>query len=234
MKIGVTGCSHSSPGYGNPWHHYMGQKLNATIIKSSSSGQGNEMNIEKIRYIFENNKDLDFFVVQLTEPSRFVLPIGKCTEKEQHVLQSFNCFNGIKFFSLKHSGNDKQIKESTNADIRFDSFFRDFVYVSDFNTKYKLMHTMMSIQYLADFYQKKLIFFSWFVDVKEIAISINYEHIINKMIILDGYVEKFAKENKLPYIPRNSHYASNEHEIIYNDFIHPQLEKIIKINNTKI
>jgi hypothetical protein len=91
---------------------------------------------------------------------------------------------------------------------------------------------MMSIQYLADYYQKKLIFFSWFVDIKKIATSINYDHVIDKMIILDGYVEKFAKENKVPYIPHNSHYSSNEQEIIYNDFLHPQLEKII--NNTKI
>jgi hypothetical protein len=60
MKIGVGGCSHSSTGYGYPWHKFMGQRYSAKIIKSSTSGGGNEANVEKIKYIFDENPDLDF------------------------------------------------------------------------------------------------------------------------------------------------------------------------------
>ena len=49
MKIGVGGCSHSSAAYGYPLHKFMGQKFSAKIIKSSTSGGGNETNVEKIK-----------------------------------------------------------------------------------------------------------------------------------------------------------------------------------------
>lgn len=88
---------------------------------------------------------------------------------------------------------------------------------------------MMSIQYLANHYNKKMIFVSWFVDVKELAQSIGYEHIIKNMIILDGHVQGFIDENNIPSIPQNGHYDSDAHKIIFNDYIHPQLKELITI-----
>ena len=93
---------------------------------------------------------------------------------------------------------------------------------------------MMSIQYLANHYNKKMIFVSWFVDVKELAESIGYEHIIKNMTILNGHIQGFIDENNIPSIPQNSHYDSDAHEIIFNDYIHPQLKELITITRKVI
>jgi hypothetical protein len=49
------------------------------------------------------------------------------------------------------------------------------------------------------------------------------------MIILDGHIQKFINENNIPSIPQNSHYDSDAHKIIFNDYIHPQLKELITI-----
>ena len=54
MKIGVGGCSNTSVSYGEPWHYYMGQDINCEIVSIFSGAHGNEINIEKIKYILEN------------------------------------------------------------------------------------------------------------------------------------------------------------------------------------
>jgi hypothetical protein len=232
MKIGVGGCSHSSTGYGYPWHKFMGQKYSAEIIKSSSSGGGNEVNVEKIKYIFDNHPDLDFFVLQLTEPSRFVFGMDdfiNSKERRECHLESPTTFNGFKYYTAIGGKNDERLKKRTNIDVKFDQLFKNHIYISDYNTKYKFLHTMMSIQYLANHYNKKIIFVSWFVDVKELAQSVGYQDIIKNMTILDGYVQEFVDKNKIPSIPQNSHYDSDAHEIIFNDYIHPQLKELITI-----
>ncbi len=73
-----------------------------------------------------------------------------------------------------------------------------------------------------------MIFFSWFVDVKKIAHSIGYESIINKMNVLDGCVDTFIKENNVQSLPNDSHYGSESHEMIFNQYIYPQIKDIIK------
>jgi hypothetical protein len=230
MKIGVGGCSHSSSAYGHPWYKFMGDKLGGEIIKSSTSGGGNEINIEKIRYIFDKNPDLDFFVLQLTEPSRFVFGMEDFKsrdEKTSCTLENPTTFNGVKYYTAIGKGNDERLKTRTDIDVKFSQLFLNHIYVSDYNTKYKFLHTLMSIQYLANHYNKKIIFFSWFVDVKELAQSVGYEHIIEKMTILDSYVMDFVKMNKVQAIPNDSHYGSTSHEIIFNDYIYPQLKNLI-------
>lgn len=226
MKIGVGGCSHSSYAYGNPWHHYMGKKLNAEIITSSSSGGGNEINVQKVKYILDSHPDLDLFVLQLTEPSRFDIPIqDRSISIKENVLDTIqpNLFNGNKFYTASHDGNDKRLKELTNCDVKIDQLFKNFIYTSEFNLKYKLINTMMTIQYIANYYKKKFIFFSWFVDVKEIAKSIGYDPIIDDMIVLDGSVNDFIIKNNIKSLPRDSHYGSEAHEIIFNNFLYPQI-----------
>ncbi len=230
MKIGVGGCSHSSSAYGYPWHKFMGRKLDAEIIKSSTSGGGNETNIEKVRYIFKNNPDLDFFVLQLTEPSRFVFGMDdfdNSHEKKSCHLDSPTAFNGVKYYTAIGGNNNDRLKKRTNIDTNFDMLFKNHIYISDYNTTYKFLHTLMSLQFLANHYNKKIIFMSWFVDVKELAQSVGYEDIIKDMTILDGYVQGFINKNKIPSIPQNGHYDTDAHEIIFNDYIYPQLKNLI-------
>jgi hypothetical protein len=230
MKIGVGGCSHSSVDYGDSWHKFMGRKFSAEIVESWTSGGGNETNIEKVKYIFENNPDLDFFVLQLTEPSRFVIGIDDFnypSEKLGNDLKHQTTFNGVKYYTAIGGGNDERLKKRINIDVSFDKLFTNHIYISDFNTKYKFLHTLMSFQYLANHYNKKIIFISWFVDVKEIAQSIGYQDIIKNMTILNGFVEEFIEKNKIPRIPINGHYDTKSQEKIFNDYIYPQLKNLI-------
>lgn len=230
MKIGVGGCSHSSYGFGDPWHKFMGDRYSAKIIQSSTSGGGNEVNVEKIKYIFDNHPDLDFFVLQLTEPSRFVFGMNDFNSKDEKTnctLDGPTTFNGVKYYTAIRNRNDERLKNRTNIDVKFDQLFLNHIYVSDYNTKYKFLHTMMSIQHLANHYNKKMIFVSWFVDVKELAQSVGYEYIVEKMTILDGCVIDFVEKNNVPSLPRDSHYGTTSHEIIFNDYIYPQLKNLI-------
>ena len=86
---------------------------------------------------------------------------------------------------------------------------------------------MLSLQFLANHYNKKIIFFSWFVDVKELAQSVGYEDIIKDMLVLDGYVDDFIEKNNISSIPQNGHFDTGAHEIIFNDYIYPQLKNLI-------
>jgi hypothetical protein len=153
-------------------------------------------------------------------------------ERRECHLENPTTFNGLKYYTAIGGKNDERLKKRTNIDVKFDQLFKNHIYVSDYNTKYKFLHTMMSIQYLANHYNKKMIFVSWFVDVKELAESIGYEHIIKNMTILDGHIQKFINENNIPSIPQNSHYDSDAHKIIFNDYIHPQLKELITITIT--
>jgi len=233
MKIGVGGCSHSSSAYGYPWHKFMGRKYSAEVIKSSTSGGGNETNVEKIKYIFDTHPDLDFFILQLTEPSRFVFGMedfNSVNERNDCYLDNPTTFKGVKYYTAIGRRNDERLKKRTNIDVKFDNLFMNHIYVSDYNTKYKFLHTIMSIQYLANHYNKKIIFMSWFVDLKELAQSVGYENIIKDLTILDGYVQGFINKNKIPSIPQNGHYDTDAHEIIFNDYIYPQLKQLIPNN----
>ena len=101
MKIGVGGCSHSYYSWGNPWHYYMGKKLNAEIISSSSRGGGNEINLEKIKFILDNHK-IDFFVYQVTEPSRMVVGDNNC--EQPHDLHNPTFFNDVSYRTFNCMG----------------------------------------------------------------------------------------------------------------------------------
>ena len=227
MKIGVGGCSHSSTLYGNPWWYYLGEDMGAEIIPISSGASGNEKNIEKIKYIFETNTDLDLFVYQITEPARFVVGI----ETKPIDIKNYLNDNGGEiwdpYYTFFGPGNDERLYKRYSIKTQFDEFFMNKMMTSDYNMKYKIFHTLMSIQYMADLYNKKIIFFSWFFDLQKLAIDAKHTKSIEKMSILNGNVEDFIKTNNLQRTQDKSHLGSESHKIIYNEFIKPQLKNII-------
>jgi hypothetical protein len=226
MKIGVGGCSHSSTLYGNPWWYYLGEDLNSTMIPTSSGASGNEKNIEKLKYIFETYHDIDLFVYQITEPTRFVVGIETPPKKIDDYLNDMGGEEDVPYYTFNGFGNNDRILERYGMKINFDEFFVKKIFTSDYNMKYKIFHTLMSIQYLSDLYQKKIIFFSWFLDIHKLAKESGYEKIVNNMKILNGCVTDFIKENNLPRLPKDSsHYGSETHEKIYFDYLKPQLKK---------
>ena len=85
----------------------------------------------------------------------------------------------------------------------------------------------MSIQHVCNFYDVKIIFISWFVDLQSLAKEIGYSDILDKMNVLKGTVTDFIDKNKIMGIPGNGHYGSEEHKRIFEEYINPQLKNII-------
>jgi hypothetical protein len=230
IKIIAGGCSHSSFLYGNPWHYYMGKKMGAEIVSFSSGASGNEMNIEKIKFLLDKNLDVDMLVIQLTEPSRFVFglnPKKPLKDGDLFYLHSLGFDEGIKYHTFTGHGNEEIIKRRYNYDIKFDKFFNEQIALSEYNSKLKIFHTIMTINELCKLYNKKVIFFSWFVDLHMMAKEIGYDKIIQDYNILTGFVNDFITNNKIKMNSLNGHYGLEEHEKIFEEFINPQLQNLI-------
>jgi hypothetical protein len=228
-KICAGGCSHSSFGWGNPWHVFMGEDYNSEIISYSSSGAGNEMNIEKIKFILENN-ELDFLVCQLTEPSRFV--IGTTKEYINEGLHDSNSFKDLSYYTFNAHHNNDNLERIFGKRFDVDDFLLSNVIPSNYNLNYKIFHTMLTIKQLCEIYNIEVYFFSWYVDLKDTSIKSDYTKVIDKLNIMDGTVMNFLSERKIQ--PFDGHYNSEIHRIIYNDFINPQLQNLIKKNGKRI
>jgi hypothetical protein len=246
LNIGVAGCSHSGGSYGYSWTRYMSQKLGCNLTDVTAPGVGNEMMIEKIKKTLENKRkdqEVDFYIYQIIEPSRLVLGLhGNDPKEEYEKYQNIEYFegnicchrqtNGISYFTFQHSLNNDDINRLINKNYDVTDFMRDHIIVSDFNMKIKVFHTLMAIQNLFNFYNKKVLFFSWSVDIKQLAKEAGYEDIINSMHILDGSVESFAKKLNLKTISEvNFHYGSESQKTIYEDFLH---DSVVEFINTKL
>jgi hypothetical protein len=224
MKIGVQGCSHSSDTYGHPWHHYLGEKYGADIKYGASSGSGNEINIEKVKMLINRYPDMKIFILQLTDPTRFDFGIDNIDYEWEYRDKELG---NLRHHTIRLNNNDDELKKHFINDYRIHDFFKNHVLASGLNQKYKIFHTMMSIQHICDFYGIKLIFMSWFVDLQLLANEINYGDVLDKMNVLDGSVVNFIHKNNIQGIPNNGHYGSEEHKRIFDEYINPQLSNWI-------
>jgi hypothetical protein len=247
LNIGVAGCSHSGGGYGHAWTYYMSHKLSCKLTDVTAPGVGNEMMIEKIKKTLETNIEhdkVDFYIFQIIEPSRLVLGLnGNNPEEEYKKYQlgliynenNINCHrqtNGISYFTFQQSIHNDDVNKLISKNYDFANFMRNHILISDFNMKIKVFHTLMAIQNLFNFYNKKVLFFSWSVNIKELAKEVGYENIIRSMNIIDGNVETFAKNRQLKTFSKvDFHYGSESQKIIYDDFLH---ENIVEFINNKL
>lgn len=222
MKIGVQGCSHSSDTYGHPWHYYLGEKYGADIKYGASSGSGNEINIEKVKMLINRYPDMKIFILQLTDPTRFDFGIDNVDHEWEYRDKELG---NLRHHTIRLNNYDDELKKHFTNDYRIHDFFKNHVLTSDLNQKYKIFHTMMSMQYICDFYGVKLIFMSWFIDLQILTNEIGYHDILNKMNVLDGSVSNFIRENNIQGITNNGHYGSEEHKRIFDEYINPQLKK---------
>lgn len=243
LNIGIAGCSHSGGSYGRPWTHYMSEKLGCEITDVSAPGVGNEMMIEKIKKTLDYKK-VDFYVYQIIEPSRLVLGLNgndpseeyrkyfPQLEYDENKICCFRQTNGISYYTFQHLSENNDINRLINKNYDVAEFMTNHIVTSDFNMKIKVFHTLMSIQNLFNFYNKKVLFFSWSVDIKELAKKVGYGDIINSMYVIDGSVESFAKKKKLQSVSENNfHYGSDSQKIIYNEFLH---NNIVEFINNKL
>jgi hypothetical protein len=239
MKIGVTGCSNSSYGWGNPWHYYMGEALNAKIIPSSSPGAGNEMNIEKVRYILENDKP-DYFVCQLTQSVRMVLGIWDWVpgpgesdyyypnkDNYQH-LNHGQVFLNQGYYTFNAHTNNENLERMFDKKFKVDDFLLNHAVPSNYNLYFKIFQTMMTIQHLCNIHNCKLLFFTWFDDLEQLALKSNYTETLKTFNYIPWNVAEYAKSNEIYNIPGDGHFKSEEQKRIYDGFIHPHVVEMIK------
>lgn len=244
MKIGYVGCSHSTNCYGLSWAHHMKEDLKCETVDISCSGASNEFLIEKIKKILETKKDVDFYIVQLTEISRYMIGLygnNPMNEYENNYFiqgyynhNNLSCHrttNGISYYNfLINSGDDLNDLLYTNYSKDIKRFFQNHILISDYNLKIKIFHTLLTIKSLFDFYNKKVLFFSWNTDIIELAKENEYGDVIKEFDIIDGCVVNFTKEKKLS--PSDSiHYDTESHKIIYNEFIKSNINDFIKKYN---
>jgi hypothetical protein len=205
------------------------------------------MMIEKIKKSLNPNvktNEVDFFIYQIIEPSRLVLGLnGNDPEEEYEKYHSgifyysdnINCHrqtNGISCFTFQQSLNNNDINRLIDKNYHISDFMREHILISDFNMKIKVFHTLMAIQNLFNFYKKKVLFFSWSVDIKELAKEVGYGDILDSMYIMDSNVETFTKNRGLKTVSElNFHYGSESQQIIYEDFLH---ENIVDFINNKL
>lgn len=247
LNIGVAGCSHSGGGYGHPWSYYMSHKIGCKLTDVTSSGVGNEMMIEKIKRALDTKvkiDEIDFFIFQIIEPSRLVLGLnGNDPEDEykkyfpylayhQNNICCHRQTNGISYFTFQQSFDNNDVNRLIDRNYDIADFMRKHILISEFNMKIKVFHTLMAIQNLFNFYKKKVLFFSWSVDIKELAKEVGYGDILNSMYVMDGNVETFAKNRQLKTISDiDFHYGSESQRIIYEDFLH---DNIVDFINNKL
>lgn len=230
MKIGVTGCSHSSTNYGGqPWWYHMGETLNAEIISSSSRGGSNEFNVEKVKYIIDNNPNLDLFVFQLTHPARTMIGASMIKSDEMGLHSPTNV-NGIKYFNFTTMRNNAAFETEFSKWYDTDKVL-DFIYqqsiISKYNLEIKILHTILLVHHICESYGKKVIFFSWYEDIHELAEKSGYLELIKKIRILYGTVDEFVKKHNIPSIPKDSHFGNESQKVIFDKFIYPQLKNLI-------
>ena len=207
----------------------MGETLNAEIIDSSLRGGSNEVNIEKVKYIIDNNPDLDLFVFQLTHPARTMMG-ASMIKSDERGLHSPSNVNGVKYFNFTTMRNEKAF-ESEFSNWYDSKKVLDFIYqqsiISKYNLEIKILHTILLVHHICESYGKKVIFFSWYEDIHQLAEKSGYLELIKKIRILYGTVDDFTKKNNVPPIPKDSHFGNESQKIIFDNFIYPQLKNLI-------
>ena len=88
----------------------------------------------------------------------------------------------------------------------------------------------MCLKTLFENYKTKVIFFSWFVDLIDLSKEVRYHDFIKEIDLLDGCVMNFIKKNNIKQISEyNNHFGTDEHKIIYNEYLKNFIFKHINI-----
>ena len=240
MKIAFAGCSHSTSMYGKSWANHMIDDLKCDSVDISVSGASNELLIEKLKLVLDTNEDIDFYIIQLTDPSRLTLGVCGNNPKQEHEKKNFSFdynpnnlsnereTNNISYITIKIKQNDGDINKVINKNYKVIDFFENHVLISEFNMKIKVFHTLMTMKSLFDFYNKKYLFFSWAVDLIELSKEVGYHEIIKKINIVPSSILDFVKKNKLEnYLVDSTHYSTEGHNIIYNKFLKEYIHHFI-------
>ena len=234
MKIVYIGCSHSTNSYGKSWADFMVNDIKPEKSEDISvSGASNEMFIEKIKKYNELYNDTDLFIFQLTDPSRMLFGLyGNDPYEEMRkntamkftydpdLISNHRTTNGISYYNKLLKTDDNDLNNLLNSDYKVMDVITNHFQISEYNLKIKIFHTLLTLKSIFDFYNKKVIFFSWFVDIIKLSKEMGYYDIIKNYNILEGCVLDFVKSNNLKSISTdNLHYGTEEHKIIYEMYL---------------
>lgn len=239
MKIAFVGCSHSTNNYGKSWAYFLKEDKNCDLVDVSISGASNEFLIEKIKKTLEKETDVDFYIVQLTEISRYMIGLFGNNPEDEYKKYPINNYspykischrttNGISYYNfLINSGDDLNDLLNTKFSKDIKHFFQEHVLISDYNLKIKIFHTLLTMKSLFDFYNKKVLFFSWNTDIIELAKESGYSEIIKQFNIIEESIIDFTDKNNIEKVD-NIHYGTEAHELIYNQFLKSHIDTFIK------
>jgi hypothetical protein len=234
MKIATLGCSHSSDYAGDSWPIFLSRELNAELLQAYSSGAGNEMNIEKLRYLLDFKPDL--IIVQLTDPVRLVLGLDSNLVRPyvstpggwrgefchtQH-------FKGSYYYTFNAHENDENLSRMLKRTVSVDNFMLKGPITSEYNLYHKVLHTISTMAFIAQKKNIPIVFFSWSVDIHKIIKEQNYSDLFNDLDIIPSFIEEFVLENSLAPISVGQkgagHHAPANQEVIAKKYILPFLK----------
>jgi len=239
-KLATIGCSHSSYFAGQPWPVFLKEELQCELIIANSPGAGNEMNLEKVKFLVDQNPDL--LIIQLTDPIRFT--VGLYQQKELRsgrvafitpeiltdpsYLEGSHHYNGQLYYTFNVQDNDDNLRSLTGYDnIAVDHFIINHVIPSNYNLYNKILHTMSAMSFMAQKKNVPVVFFSWSVDIHKIIADNGYSDIFKDLKIIPGYIEEFVASRKLKPVPQgmlgDGHHGPENQKIICNDYVLPYL-----------
>lgn len=241
-KLATIGCSHSSYFAGKPWPVFLKEELQCELVIANSAGGGNEMNLEKVKFLVDQNPDL--LVIQLTDPARFTLGLYHQKDlrsgnvsfvtpeqlTDPNYLVGSHHYNGQLYYTFNTQANDDNLRRLTgNDDIAVDHFIINQVILSNYNLYYKVLHTMSAMAFIAEKKNVPVVFFSWSVDIHKIIKDNGYSDTFKDLKIIPGYIEEFVASRNLkpvPFgMPGDGHHGPENQKIICNDYVLPYLKE---------
>jgi hypothetical protein len=235
-KIATIGDSYSSKTWGLSWPDLIAEKMNCNFIRACSSGAGNGFYIEKCHDIVKD-PTVDLVIVQLTDPSRVVLgvkkwevnPVYNCSAwipapLDYNDFTHGYCYKDIGCYTMNVTNNRQWLEPLLNTPLeQFDKFWMQQVAGAKF-WEYQALHHMLAIKALCDSHNKKLIFWTWFVDWDSIFLP-GYEWLREQLILIPGTGKTEGEKRKLPVT--DGHYATNEFRILVDEWLWPNLKIIL-------
>jgi hypothetical protein len=217
----ALGCSNTSDSWGKSWPDLLSEKLNYNLIRASSNGAGSSFFIEKLNFILQNDQ-VDYVVVQLSEPSRIVLGM-KSFENNNKSYTDGCSFNGIGCYTWNAWENDNNILKITKEKHQLDKFWLREVSISKW-VNYKICQDICVMQYICDSFNKPVVFFSWFVNFDKLFVP-EYMWLKTKINYISGHAVNFFETNNISPDPkRDYHYNSEANKLMVEDWILPNIK----------
>lgn len=218
-KLLTLGCSHSSTGWGRSWPDFLANYLNLELIRASSPGAGNAFFIEKLH---EGVKEFtpNLAVIQLTCPSRVVTGAGNPSIIQNSYTHSQE-FKDMKCYTWNAHNNEQWL----GKEYKIDGWWLKNVPASNW-ASYKILQDIVTMQFLCDKYEVPVVFWSWFIDFKDLFVG-SYSWLEREINYIEGYGEGKMREYNQEPIPNDGHYSDEPHRVLVEKWLGPAISKLL-------